>query len=102
MGSARVLNITTEAVNFTNTLLNILDNFTDYLDDGDTVDKNLCTACGNGEFIYTIISDALALLASKFNSTFAKTVFPLSGALGNLTNSWKGNGSGTRLYRISA
>ena len=98
MGSARVLNITTEAVNFTNTLLNILDNFTDYLDDGDTVDKNLCTACGNGEFIYTIISDALALLASKFNSTFAKTVFPL----GNLTSSWKGDGSGTRLYRISA
>ena len=77
MGSAKALNITTEAVNFTSTLLNILDNFTGYLDDGDNVDKNLCTACGKGEFIYAVISDALALLASKFNSTFAKTVFPL-------------------------
>jgi len=83
MGSARVLNITTEAVNYTSTLLNIVKNFTGYLDDGANIDKNLCTACGKGEFIYAIISDALGLLASKFNSTFAKTVFPL----GNLAGS---------------
>ena len=39
---------------------------------GDDADKDYCVACGNGEFIYDIITDGLKALVNEFGGKFAQ------------------------------
>ena len=41
---------------------------------GDDADKDYCVACGNGEFIYDIITDGLKALVNEFGGKFAQAL----------------------------